>query len=203
MAIIKFVGGALYIPLIVMPSAVDQVGIVVRVQHAGAGFYLDKNWLTAERVRTAVETVSSPEHKKACSSVSIAGAEKAADLVEFHEEVGYDQLVPALDLFSKLSRSDFSVSIVSPHHVMCCCQQYSTCSDRVDFMQRQACSTGKADGKPGNEATQFTFSLQSICRYFAEVAFPLQKNYTILVRSLCTSVPLANRLLRDSYSFER
>ena len=96
------VSEALYlsIPLIVMPTAIDQFCIAVRVQHAGAGFYLDKNGLTAEKVQTAIETVSSPKYKKAAEKlrkifIQAGGAERAADVVEFYGEVGYDHLVPA------------------------------------------------------------------------------------------------------------
>ena len=96
------VSEALYlsIPLIVMPCAADQFAIAIRVQHAGAGFYLDKNGLTAEKVRIAIETVSSPKYKKAAEKlrkifIQAGGAERAADVVEFYGEVGYDHLVPA------------------------------------------------------------------------------------------------------------
>ena len=96
------VSEALYlsIPLIVMPCAADQFANAVRVQHAGAGFYLDKNGLTAEKVRIAIETVSSPKYKKAAEKlrkifIQAGGAERAADVVEFYGEVGYDHLVPA------------------------------------------------------------------------------------------------------------
>ncbi len=66
----------------------------------GAGIYLKRHTLTAKRVQRAVETVATPEYRKAAEKlkkifVQAGGAERAAELVEFYEEVGYEHLIPA------------------------------------------------------------------------------------------------------------
>ncbi len=64
---------------------------------SGTGVYLDKDKLTAERVRRSLETVASPRYKKTAEKlrkifIQAGGTEKAAELVEFYEEVGYEHL---------------------------------------------------------------------------------------------------------------
>ncbi len=81
------------IPIIVIPYVKDQYSNAARVQHAGAGLQLDGNSLTAEGIRNAVETVALPEYKRAAEKlqrifVEAGGSEKAAELVEFYEDVG-------------------------------------------------------------------------------------------------------------------
>ncbi len=88
------------IPIIVIPYVNDQYGCAARVQHAGAGLQLDGNSFTAEDIRNAVETVALPEYKKAAEKlqrifVEAGGSEKAAELVEFYADVGYEHLIPA------------------------------------------------------------------------------------------------------------
>ena len=96
------VSEALYnaVPIIVMPFAVDQYDNAARVQHAGVGVRLDANALSSEKVQTAIEIVSALEYKRAAEKmqkifIHAGGAERAADLVEFYGEVGYDHLIPA------------------------------------------------------------------------------------------------------------
>ncbi len=88
------------IPLIVVPFGIDQLGNAARLASSGAGVYLEKDTLTAEKVQMAIETVASPEYRKAADKlkkifVQAGGADKAAELVEFYQEVGYEHLVPA------------------------------------------------------------------------------------------------------------
>ncbi len=88
------------VPLVVVPFVFDQFSIAARVQHAGAGVYLDRNTLTANEVKVAIETVSSPSYKHAARKLQkifqhAGGPERAAELVEYYEDVGYEHLVPA------------------------------------------------------------------------------------------------------------
>ncbi len=66
---------------------VDQPGVAARVQSSGAGLVLDKDKLTAKGVQRPIETVASPEYRKAAVKfrkifLHAGGAERAADLVE-------------------------------------------------------------------------------------------------------------------------
>ncbi len=88
------------VPLIVLPMSLDQFDITARVEHSGAGVRLDRNTLTNDSVHKAISVVSSPAYKKAAEKlhkifVHAGGVERAAELVEFYGEVGYDHLVPA------------------------------------------------------------------------------------------------------------
>ncbi len=65
------VSEALYsaVPLVVIPFLYDQYGVASRVMHAGAGMYLDRSTMTADKVQTAIETVASLEYKKAAKKL--------------------------------------------------------------------------------------------------------------------------------------
>ncbi len=89
------------VPLVVVPLGNDQFANAVRVQRAGAGVLLDKNTVTASEVKVAIETVGShASYKNAARKLQkifqhAGGPERAAELVEFYEDVGYEHLVPA------------------------------------------------------------------------------------------------------------
>ncbi len=88
------------VPLIVIPMTFDQFDSAARVQHAGAGVYLDKTTLTSDKVQRAIERVTSPKYKEVAEKLQkifhqAGGVERAADLVEFYKEVGYEHLTPA------------------------------------------------------------------------------------------------------------
>lgn len=88
------------VPLIVIPSSLDQFDIAARVQNSGAGIILEGRTLTSNIVQRAVSNISSPAYKRTVEKLHkvflhAGGANRAAELVEFYEEVGYDHLVPA------------------------------------------------------------------------------------------------------------
>ncbi len=88
------------IPMVVIPCAYDQYEIAARVEHAGVGVRLNALSMTADMIQNALETVASPKYRKAAEKMQkifrqAGKAEKAAKLVEFYKEVGYDHLVPA------------------------------------------------------------------------------------------------------------
>ncbi len=88
------------IPMIVIPCAYDQYENAARVEHSGVGVRLDGPSMTPDTIQNALETVARPKYRKAAEKmqkiIRHAGrAEKAAKLVEFYKEVGYDHLIPA------------------------------------------------------------------------------------------------------------
>ncbi len=88
------------VPMIVMPFALDQFDNAARVQHSGAGVHLDGSTLTSDELQTAIATVSSVAFKKAAEKLHkiflhAGGVDKAAELVEFYNDVGYGHLVSA------------------------------------------------------------------------------------------------------------
>ena len=88
------------VPLIVLPSNGDQFAIAARVRHCGAGISLHPNSITSGDISGGVATVMTGGYRRAAERMSVifelaGGVERAADLVEFYAEVGYDHLVPA------------------------------------------------------------------------------------------------------------
>ena len=87
-------------PVITIPTSGDQWANAVRVQHYKLGVYLDPSEVNAEKITEAIETISGEEYRGSVAKLQkmflhAGGAERAADLVEFYEDVGYDHLVPA------------------------------------------------------------------------------------------------------------
>ena len=92
---------ALYygVPLIVIPLVSDQLEWAAKVEHSGVGVRLKLHQMTSQNIRESIETIESGEyHKKAQKMSQImkraGGVDKAADLVEFYVNVGYDHLIP-------------------------------------------------------------------------------------------------------------
>ena len=99
---INGVNEALYngVPIIALPFNGDQGVNAGILQHRGLGIKLDQQNLTPERIEESVNRIESGNYHRRASSIckmflQAGGAERAADLVEFYEEVGYDHLVPA------------------------------------------------------------------------------------------------------------
>ena len=92
---------ALYygVPLIVIPQFGDQFDWAAMVEHSGVGIQLKPHQVTSQTIKKSIETIESGEyHKKAQKMSQImkraGGVDKAADLVEFYVNVGYDHLIP-------------------------------------------------------------------------------------------------------------
>ena len=92
---------ALYygVPLIVIPQCCDQLDWAVRVEHSGVGVQLKLHQMTSQTIKESIETIESGKyHEKAQKMSQImkraGGVDKAADLVEFYVNVGYDHLIP-------------------------------------------------------------------------------------------------------------
>ena len=105
---------ALYnsIPVIGIPHSFDHFDVATRIHSAGVGISLygnmdkmmdslfGKKIFSAEQVADAIKKIDSGGYRKAAEKmrkifIHAGGAERAADLVEFYGEVGYDHLIPA------------------------------------------------------------------------------------------------------------
>ena len=88
------------IPVICLPYAWDQFSTAVRLTSQGLGVRILLDELSRERVEEAIRTIETGDIRKQVKKISkvlkmAGGAEKAADLVEFYAEVGYEHGVPA------------------------------------------------------------------------------------------------------------
>ena len=88
------------VPVIGFPQLDDQFVNVGRLYHNGLGLKLDADTITSSNVANAVTSIDDGEyHKRVYKLQKIykfaGGVERAADLVEFYEEVGYAHLIPA------------------------------------------------------------------------------------------------------------
>ena len=96
------------LPVICMPLQFDQFEAAVRVQSSGIGISLYSKVeavlgtpnITAETIAMAVSTIVGGDYYGNISRLKkmfelMGGVKRAADLVEFYEDVGYDHLVPS------------------------------------------------------------------------------------------------------------
>ena len=92
---------ALYygVPLLVLPQFGDQSDWAAMVMQSGVGLQLKLHQVTSQTIKESIETIESGEyHEKAQKMSQImkraGGVDKAADLVEFYVNFGYDHLIP-------------------------------------------------------------------------------------------------------------
>ena len=90
------------VPLIVVPLMLhtDQTGNAARVRYQGLGVTLDFKSLTAEKITSSINEIDSGDYRRNVERlqkifISAGGVEKAADLVEYYKDVGFDHLIPA------------------------------------------------------------------------------------------------------------
>ena len=88
------------VPMIVIPVFGDQFVNTARVVHNKLGVMLDHNGLTGEKIAEHIRSIEKGNYHKNVARLSkifhhAEGVTKAADLVEFYAEVGYDHLIPA------------------------------------------------------------------------------------------------------------
>jgi glucuronosyltransferase len=94
---------ALYygIPCINLPHLGDQYDWAVRVADAGVGINLNTSHIESSTIiKEAIEEIESGDYRSKADKMKIimrrgGGAKKAADLVEYYTEVGYDHLLAA------------------------------------------------------------------------------------------------------------
>ena len=88
------------LPVIVIPFNSDQWDTAARINAQGLGIVIDRNYLTASDITVAIEALMSAKYIRMAKKMSkifnfAGGTKKAADLVEYYVEVGYEHLVPA------------------------------------------------------------------------------------------------------------
>ena len=88
------------VPLIVVPLFADQFGNAGRVVHQGLGLSLDASTITAEKITSSINEIDSGDYRRNVERlqkifISAGGVEKAADLVEYYKDIGFDHLIPA------------------------------------------------------------------------------------------------------------
>ena len=88
------------VPLILVPGMKEQIGNAGRVHHHRLGIHLNRDELTAEQVYQSILEIDSGDYRQNVAKIQkvfrqAGGVKRAADLVEFYSEVGYDHLIPA------------------------------------------------------------------------------------------------------------
>ena len=137
------------LPILCVPHGFDHFDVATRVASAQVGIPLYSmtdslihgKTFTSENVTNVVRTIT--ENKKYAEQAKklrrifqfAGGAKRAADLVEFYAEVGYDHLIPAyakyewswvqyynLDVYSLLSLLSFLLIYSTYKLIRCCCK---------------------------------------------------------------------------------
>ena len=88
------------VPIIVLPVFGDQPANADRIAHHGLGIRLDPDDLTSVQIIESIHKIDSGDYHIRVNKLRkifhhAGGVTKAADLVEFYAEVGYDHLIPA------------------------------------------------------------------------------------------------------------
>ena len=88
------------VPIIVLPLFADQPGNGARVVQEGLGIFFSHNSLTGTQIADGIHTIEKGNYSETAKKLQkifhyAGGLTKAADLVEFYAEVGYDHLIPA------------------------------------------------------------------------------------------------------------
>ena len=128
------VSEALYngVPIVVLPFGGEPGTNADRVHSQGLGISLDLQTVTEEKIRESIEQIDSGDYHEKAKNVRkmflhAGGLKRAADLVEFYEEVGYDHLVPA---YAKYEWNWIQYYNVDVYTLMLCIVllcMYSTC----------------------------------------------------------------------------
>ena len=85
------------VPIICIPYAFDQFSWAAKIQGQGLGVALYATDMTTNTVVDSINTVSGEEYREKVRKISkvlkhAGGSKKAAELVEYYAEVGYDHL---------------------------------------------------------------------------------------------------------------
>ena len=93
---------ALYneVPVVVLPQFGDQMFLAGRISHNKLGVHIPSNNLSSTSISDAIKEIDSKDYVKNIRRlkkifIQAGGVERAADLVEHCEDVGYAHLVPA------------------------------------------------------------------------------------------------------------
>ena len=88
------------VPILVFPQMQEQLYNAGRVHFSRLGIHLDSKTLTSEKITESLRALDTGNYRSKISKLQkmyhlAGGVERAADLVEFYEAVGYAHLVPA------------------------------------------------------------------------------------------------------------
>ena len=88
------------VPVVVVPQQPEQLYNAGRVHFNDLGIYLDHDTLTSSKITESLKALDTGEYRSKVAKLQkvmrmAGGAKRAADLVEFYEDVGYSHLVPA------------------------------------------------------------------------------------------------------------
>lgn len=122
------------LPVICMPLGYDQFEVAAKVVSAGVGLSMYNGFMDslkgnrevkAKDIETSVYKIVSGNYAENASRIRrmyklAGGAKRAADLVEYYEDVGYEHLVPAFAKYewSWIQRNNWDVWLVFA--AMCC-----------------------------------------------------------------------------------
>ena len=133
------------IPVIVLPHFGDQVYMAGRISHNGLGVYVSSTNISAATISEAIEEIDSKnctQNVKQLKKIffQAGGVERAADLVEYYEDVGYAHLVPAyakydwsliqyynIDVYLLLSALLTLLLYISYTCCKCTCKKFCMC----------------------------------------------------------------------------
>ena len=120
------------VPEIIIPFAHDQRDVAARVVSGGAGVVIDKDSITAMRVAEAIRTVSSAPYREAARRFRKTfqlggGTQRAADLVEFYADVGYEHLVPAYAKHKWSSVKYYNIDVYALLLILLLLTVYTSC----------------------------------------------------------------------------
>ena len=88
------------VPVLVFPQMHEQLYNAGRVHFNGLGIHLDANSLSTSKITESLRALDTGEYRSNTAKLQkifrmAGGVKRAADLVEFYEDVGYAHLVPA------------------------------------------------------------------------------------------------------------
>lgn len=88
------------VPIIVCPQMLEQSYNAGRVHYNGFGIQLDAKDLSSSKISESLAALDTGEYRSKVSKIQkifqmAGGTKRAADYVEFYEDVGYAHLVPA------------------------------------------------------------------------------------------------------------
>ena len=108
------------VPIIVVPFMPDQVDNAAHVQHYKYGEMIHQHQLTIQLVSETLHLIDSEIYHNALRKIQLiykkdGGVSRAADLLEFYSEVGYEHLIPA---YAKYSWSWIAIHSVDVYAVL-------------------------------------------------------------------------------------
>lgn len=88
------------VPVVCIPYCFDQFSWAGKIQSQGLGLAIFAEDVTTDKVFTSLQTVTSERYREKVYRISkvlkqAGGSSKAAELVEYYAEVGYEHLLPA------------------------------------------------------------------------------------------------------------